>query len=310
MLFLDSSQLKFKKAFKQYFEGMFDFILNKIEKLNKIETPNFDNKFALKFIENMLIYDIENILKGNPQQLIELHEKYESYLGNKDIVKGINYVFNYDLFIEKAKTRYDAYELASSLSIDCCPYCNRNYTITVVTKKGKKITRPQFDHFFDKARHPLLAVSFFNLIPSCSTCNSSIKGSKLLNLTDYTHPYIDDYISDVKFTYKFDNESKNGIKAIIKTPLNSKIRNTVQLFSLEEIYNSHTNDIKDLIKIRNSFSDKYLEILSKNLLRDVIVSKEELYRLAFGTEILQSKFIGKPFSKFKHDYLKELGIII
>lgn len=36
----------------------------------------------------------------------------------------------------------------------------------------------QFNHFYDKGTYPYLALSFYNLIPSCSTCNSSkVKGN-------------------------------------------------------------------------------------------------------------------------------------
>ena len=36
--------------------------------------------------------------------------------------------------------------------------------------------RPQFDHWFPKKKYPLLAISFYNLIPCCTYCNSSVKG--------------------------------------------------------------------------------------------------------------------------------------
>lgn len=52
------------------------------------------------------------------------------------------------------------------------------YTKTVFDEEGEKITRPTFDHWFAKDDHPLLALSFYNLIPSCNICNSSVKGKK------------------------------------------------------------------------------------------------------------------------------------
>ena len=40
------------------------------------------------------------------------------------------------------------------------------------------------------------------------------------------------------------------------------------------------------------------------------LSKEETYRLLFGTELDAKDFHKRPMSKFKHDILKELGIIV
>ena len=66
--------------------------------------------------------------------------------------------------------------------------------------------------------------------------------------------------------------------------------------------------MKDLIKIRQAYSDKYIEILN-NSLKGVNLSKEEVYRLAFGVHYEDDKFDRRPLSKLKKDILTELGII-
>lgn len=93
------------------------------------------------------------------------------------------------------------YRLAEDLNIHSCSYCNREYTITYRPDghKGKAMV-PQFDHWFPKKEYPLLALSFYNLIPSCATCNG-IKSSIEMNLDDHMHPYID---SDISSSYSFD----------------------------------------------------------------------------------------------------------
>ena len=54
-----------------------------------------------------------------------------------------------------------------------CPYCNRNYIYNAVDRFAPDTWRItcELDHFLPKTRYPLLAVSFFNLIPSCHFCN-------------------------------------------------------------------------------------------------------------------------------------------
>jgi len=160
----------------------------------------------------------------------------------------------------------------------------------------------------DKGTNPLLAISFFNLIPSCAICNSGIKGTKAMNLREYLHPYLDNDIDNIRFTYRL-SKDKHGHRIVIKTPDTSKAKKTVELFALEEIYNSHTGELLDLLQTKQHFSEKYLSILDSNLLKGVIVSKEEMYRIVFGTEFHSENFINRPFSKFKNDILKELGII-
>lgn len=85
-----------------------------------------------------------------------------------------------------------AYWLQSQLDVKVCPYCNRMYTTTLY---GKKRIRPDFDHFYPQSRYPYLAVSLFNLIPSCNVCNKA----KL----DYAE-IKEDFIKNkkTKFTYR------------------------------------------------------------------------------------------------------------
>ena len=308
MLHINPNTPKNIKARRAFHAGMLDFVFKRIDKVDELDGVN--TAVIQRFFENHVFDLIDDLLIGKPDRLIQISNHLNPFIDfSSDIRKGIEYVFSYDIFIKKAKTRFDAYKLADSLDVRTCTYCNRNYTNTVIRKNGEKLTRPQFDHYFDKASHPVIAISFYNLIPSCSICNSSIKGTHKMTLSDYMHPYIDNNSNDIRFTYKYSLESKSGLRIKVKTPLASKASNTVEAFAIEEVYNSHTGELLDLIKTRQYFSDKYLSILSSNLLRDVIVSKEDLYRIVFGTEYDSINFMNRPFSKFKSDILKELGII-
>ncbi|CCH01377.1 hypothetical protein FAES_3369 [Fibrella aestuarina BUZ 2] len=308
MLHLPANSLKIMKAKRSFHKGMFDFILKRIDKIDNIR--NINNEIMKTIFSNLINDNIDDILIGTPDKLIEVNKQLAPFVTfYPDLRIGIEYVFNYDLFITKAKNRYDAYDLAESLDINTCTYCNRNYTSTVITEGGEKLVRPQFDHYFDKGTNPLLAVSFYNLIPCCSICNSSIKGTAKFNLDDHLHPYFDNKISDIRFTYEYSNSSKSGLKIKIITQNPSKEKNTVEAFALEQIYNSHIGELLNLIKTRQYFSDRYLSILTSNLLRGVHISREDLYGIIFGAEYDSINFINRPFSKFKYDILKELGII-
>lgn len=308
MLYLNPNTPKFIKAKRAFHQGMLDIVFKRVDTIKKLKGVN-TNQIECYF-DQYINEHLDSILIGSPVVLDEINQRLNGTIkSSNSLLKGVEHVFNYDSFINKKKKKYDAYKLAEDLDVRTCTYCNRNYTNTVITSKGQKITRPQFDHFFDKKQNPLLALSFYNLIPSCSICNSSIKGTHKMDLSAFTHPYIDNVLGDIRFTYKFSQESKNGLMIKVVTPDNSKVKKTVDSFAIEEIYNSHSGELLDLLRTKLYFSERYLSILKSNLLKEVIVSKEDLYRMVFGTEYKETNFINRPFSKFKSDILKELGII-
>lgn len=308
MLYLNPNTPKFIKAKRAFHQGMLDFVIQRIDRIG--QRVNVNSLMVMRLFDNHIIDHLDDILIGKPAKLIEISDYLKPFIDHiPDFKKAIEYVFNYKIFISYAESRFDAYQLAESLDVRTCTYCNRNYTNTVIKDDGRKLTRPQFDHYFDKASHPILAVSFYNLIPSCSICNSSIKGTQKMTLNDYAHPYLDNILRDIRFTFKYSDKSKNGLKVKVETPYPSKAKNTVEAFAIEEVYNSHIGELLDLLRTKQYFSERYLAILKANLLKDVIVSKEDFYRIVFGSEYDETNFVNRPFSKFKSDILKELGII-
>ncbi|CAM3358870.1 hypothetical protein [Zobellia roscoffensis] len=220
-------------------------------------------------------------------------------------VEDINGIFKYTGGFARKTSPYSAYDLAESLNIQTCTYCNRIYTKTV--RNPTKITRPEFDHWFPKESYPLLALSFFNLIPSCHVCNSSVKGKTVMSLDTFIHPYVDS-APQYKFSYRID--SYNKYKFQISRNSGSKEDATIKAFKLEEIYATHEDEIEDLVRLRKLYSPRYLLQLRTLLSKaDQKVSIEELYRLAFGTHINEADFHKRPLSKMKKDILKELNII-
>lgn len=247
-----------------------------------------------KYFENE--DNLKKVLIGLPTELDSIKSKF---CKNEKIRK----IFDYDNWLSNDK--YNAYDLAKKLDIPTCPYCNRMYTKTVMGKAGEKIIRPEFDHWFPKSEYPLLALSFYNLIPSCHICNSNVKGKTEFKLDTHFHPY--NPSSNLKATFSYNHKSYDDYKIKINTK-DDFSRDSVEAFQLENIYQAHEDEVKDLIQIRQAYSDKYIEILNDSL-KGVNLSKEEVYRLAFGVHYEDDKFDRRPLSKLKKDILTELGII-
>ena len=163
-------------------------------------------------------------------------------ISEKELIKDFFLNTGYKNF----QKNYSKYFL-DLIGIDTCVYCNRNYTINLT----KTHARAELDHWFPKTDFPLLALSFYNLIPSCATCNS-IKSNANLNTVEHLHPYIDVNIaSSYSFGYLPLSINKNQIIFRNNSLFNTKGIDTVKALNLELIYKGHSDkELQDLIDLR------------------------------------------------------------
>lgn len=256
---------------------------------------------------------VKALLTEKPLILLDIHNCAPCELKNKSIVEK---VFDYHKLISNSKAT--SYEISKKIGINTCTYCNRNYTLTIVEKDkntgnendSTRISRPQFDHFFSQNDYPLLSLSIYNLIPCCSNCNSTIKGSKPLELKRHLHPYVREENKSeeqFKFSYEFDELlSKLSVKLTFENE-SYKIKNTLDFFKINEVYNAHSDfELKDLYNLRYKYSKNYLDNLCNKTFEGLSLSQEEAYRMIFGIEIKEEDFHKRPFSKFKKDIIEEL----
>lgn len=325
MIHLDSNLNKYKEACDIHLNKLFPIIKRKGKNCKNTDISNFLTDTVITSILNGFPLDLEHINKDfynsipnhtfvgyiayknncvlkSKKQTLSLSQKSNITKYGK-LHSLLNEIFNYTGSFSKKNTKYSTYNLASNLDINTCVYCNRTYTKTVFNPN--KITRPEFDHWFPKSKFPLLALSFYNLIPSCHICNSSVKGDEEFNLTDHLHPYIDKVID---FQFSYDHKDYHNFTFKIVSVAGSKEEKTVEAFKLKEIYETHEDEIQDLRKIRDVYSDRYLQNLTTQF-KGLTISEDEVYRLAFGVYKDENLFEKRPLSKMKKDILIELGII-
>ncbi|MFM0684834.1 hypothetical protein PQQ77_02520 [Paraburkholderia strydomiana] len=99
-------------------------------------------------------------------------------------------VFDYKGFCDARPPSWCAYRLCQMSAYNICPYCNQAFAFTVVGTSNS--FRPTLDHFFPKSKYPYLALSLFNLVPSCYVCNSNLKGDEDFFKIKHLHPLEDD----------------------------------------------------------------------------------------------------------------------
>jgi hypothetical protein len=296
MFYIDPDQIKVERALKCFKESVTPLVLKRLNRKRPVLSPR---------LYELLNERLDDILFGRPNELYEVFSAFARIPAGERNQKTINYIFNYSEFVKSKK----ADELAENLDIQVCSYCNRNYTRIVRRNRGSLLTRPQFDHYFDKANYPLLAISFFNLIPCCSECNTLIKIGENFILETHLHPYSDNKVDAFQFSYILTSAVNMPIRIIIRDDGCERTRRTIQDLKFKDTYNAHSDQVIDLLKLRQAYSDKYLKMLEKNVLSGSNLTRSEIYRLAFGTNYYQSEFINKPFSKLKFDILKELGML-
>jgi len=253
--------------------------------------------------------------------------------------KLIQDVFDYDEFVKKT-SKWNAYDLTEKLDIKVCAYCNRNYTFTITFPS--KLVRPELDHFLPKSVYPFLALSFYNLVPSCHTCNSNLKHSKSFDHENYIHPYISSIDTGIKFSlrlkHKLDKslaDSKdsfglgffygdpNSFEVVVKSrktdvskdidgKFNSeyfrRALNNINTFRIRELYNQHKDIITEIIMTSIHYNDDYIDNLYETYKGTLFRSREDVLRFVTRNYTTLEEMPNRAFSKLTKDVFEELGL--
>lgn len=299
----------------------------------KINVPNLDvicsnhtiwvqqyiNYDALQNREKIYIeVNIEKILKAKPDQFDEIVEEaqknhIDSIRLKKAFIGGLKYggSVGYSKFSSKTTSSYNAYDLAEKLNIDVCPYCNRNYTFTIKNKDTKS-TRPDFDHFCSKDDYPILALSFYNLIPSCILCNSRLKSTAKFSITTHLHPYQDSFNDNAKFSLKIQNSNfyhdEKGFEVKIETK-EPRAQKIIDDFALQTLYDKHKGITLELIQKAEIYNESYIDELFNRYERTLFKNREDLMRLITCGYITDEEINKRPLSKLIKDISEELELI-
>lgn len=330
-----------KKKHLQYFKvNHLKDLIDLVDKSRKTEVGKF-----YKF----LLYNYKTIIIGKPGELeniiIEIKRLFPKYHDAltlesdkqpqeiKDIVISLNNIFDYDKFRKFKVHKWGAYKYIKMLDIQTCPYCDRNFiTIHIGPEKNGSLlkaqkTSPHLDHFLDKATHPYLAISIYNLIPCCYVCNTSFKGSKKFTMNSHFHPFVDGFDNDVRFSIEFEKDSSTSrydIKDLFSKNYKLKLKiinnrddnfeNRVKavkdVFQIEEIYNDfHTLISDELINQHVTYTPERIREIYKSipgLFSDINDVKLTLLGLKGVREV---NCDGQPFTKLVNDIRVELGLI-
>lgn len=69
-------------------------------------------------------------------------------------------------------------------------------------------------------------------------------------------------------------------------------------------------ELKDLIDLAIANPGNYIDELVSHVLENTQLSKEDIFRILFGIEILPDRYLNRPFSKFKMDIINKIHDIL
>ncbi|OMF75265.1 hypothetical protein BK143_02500 [Paenibacillus peoriae] len=203
----------------------------------------------------------------------------------------------------KGVKTYNALTLVESLGIKVCPLCNRNYiNNTSRTKYGSKRTC-QLDHFYSQSDYPLLAMSFYNLIPVCSSCNHT-KSNSSITVSPYSTDEIDHLIT---FGFNINSlksaDSDEQIEVVVK--LHSSIKDNFDVLGLKSLYLNHNDIVFEILE-----KYRYYNRTKRNeLLRDfggLYSNEESIKKALFGNYADIANFHRKSLSKLTKDIITSI----
>ncbi|MCP1996112.1 HNH endonuclease [Flavobacterium sp. HSC-61S13] len=219
----------------------------------------------------------------------------------------------YNIFVKNCydkSDKFSKYDFITRIDRDTCPYCNRNYIYYI--SRSKEI-KPQIDHFFPQSKYPFLAMSFYNLIPSCQTCNGfGAKEEKDPLIVGLTNPYL---LKSSAFSFTFEPVSSRIISTLldknsIKVKIIKNIPGHLEVFKLKDLYELHSDHVVELIfKSKIKYSDTYRTYLEKYKEKGLEFSDNEIDRMILGNYATEEDIHKRPLAKLYQDIGKELGLI-
>jgi hypothetical protein len=294
---------------------------------NKINSANLLK--YLKQLKTQPDVDLKLLLCSPPEQLFTQNQKILADFHFLPIdIKVLKLAFDYtshDEISSRIRGFFRTYNF-----VKYCPYCNYVKVIHYNTKSGKRVaTSHELDHFFDKATYPLLCYSFFNLIPSDTTCNKTNKHDTQFSDKFHLNPYSEGFGSSIKYIPKLSGYKTQVSDIDIKINEHFGSKKYKQLFGLSNNVDEDSEDGSfNVFKLKTKYHDKnqeaerILKTLRKTndgfssirkFIRQMFSTKRnnnyiEWYEEEFSTPFIYRRFNEKAFSKFNrdiHDYYYE-----
>ena len=240
-------------------------------------------------------------------------KKYIDKLGDynnrpNDSKELLNDIFKYKEYSKRNIT----VEILRRMNVEVCPYCNRQYIFTI----GSGKVRPQLDHFYPKSQYPYLALSLYNMIPSCGICNMA-KSSLNTVYEPVLYPYDEEFGYSNRFGIKI-KDNANYVKVLqgvsseftiilskVEDTNEKVIRNQMEKLHLDELYNQHIDYVMNIIKSRYiNTAERINEIYIR--FPNIFHSYQEVKTALHTIDTRKEAWGKRPLTKLTYDIERQL----
>lgn len=188
-------------------------------------------------------------------------------------------------------------------------YLNSKYVLEIANSHNHFT----LDHVIPKEKNGLLSLCFYNLIPSCYSCNSKFKKEKGFDkIEDWikASPSSESFNLHEKISFEvlYDGELKD-IKTTSDFNISlgkneNYIEEYLKIFKIEGVYSYHKKNIPILFQK----SIKYPESKILEISKLTGYQKSYIRNSIFGEALFKEELTDEPLTKFRRDIAKNLNI--
>lgn len=285
-----------------------------------IKIPDFVD--CAKYVYHVIIV-YENLLLLPPDKFAFFYEDYFQkwdYILDRNVNYGKTKKFYEHLIDCMGYSRIRSglmREYMKEQRIKTCVYCNAQYAITseVFEEKGKmkRIGTYQFDHNWPESLYPFLCTSYYNLLPSCPTCNQSkLQRKAEFNLYTKKADELDVFRFELTpekaaLAYVSDDMDKLEVKLKCETD-KAMLDNHQELFHIDYIYAEHLDVVKRIIVLLRNNDDYYQKSLIESLPELLPNGVEDPGYFFFGYYMKKENIHMQPLSKLVQDVVEVMRV--
>ena len=202
--------------------------------------------------------------------------------------------------------------IIEAMGIRSCVYCNVQYALTIDHKNGMF----ELDHRYAKSKYPFLCTSFYNLQPSCPSCNHGKKAdtadfglyttdaSKLKPFHLLTNPQI--YFRGRRF------DPKQISVHLVASDVNDigQVRlayNHQKDFDIDATYKEVVDVAEETMWRCRAYDNTYKELFLNHF--PELYDKDSLHRFIFGT-YAEGNVHKRPLTKLIRDIEEDMKVVV
>lgn len=287
-----------------------------VERLKKLKRMLRSKPLYQNYVDKILFWIDKGLISAEPSLLDTIVKDFASItidtslkFKKKKFYEHILSAMGYN----KARSLYRPY--VPQMGIKTCLYCNAQYAITFYSKSNKEYAQFEVDHWMAKDIFPFLSISFFNFVPSCSSCNKH-KGDAPLEFNMYSDvPRIiagDEYdpfvfvVPDYNLSLFLNTNNSDVIKLEFKSRNgDSKMENDYKRFAINEMYELFKDEVALSIKRFLFYSDAFRKQM-KSSYDSLFIDSQAYEEFIYGISFRTGEALKRPLAKMTRDIRAQL----